>query len=117
NMYLDQHQEIAAVTDFETVIRLDKHDPRGYIGLGQARYRLGQYSKAIKAFKDARSLDKTNPVVHRGLMHSYLKAGKIKDVVKAYKRFTDDVDPKEVARFNNDSANEAILRLVKSQER
>lgn len=112
SLFLAQGEPVAAIADYETVIRLDRRNFDAYIGLGRARFERGNYKKAIKAFKDARSIDEQNPVVHQFLMLAYMADNDIDEVQKSYKKFAEVASSEDMARMKKDQTYSAVLRVV-----
>ena len=112
NLYLRRGEEIAAITDFDMVVRLDKRNLQGYLGLGEARYNQGYYKKAAKHFRDARSVAPNDPEVHQYLMLSYLAAGDYKQVKKSYEDYAESVSAEELAQFRSDPQYGAVMKIV-----
>ena len=112
NLYLSRGEEIAAIADFDMVIRLDKRNLQGYLGLGQARHDQGYFKKAIKHFKDARSLASDNPSIHRSLMMCYYRAGDFKQVKKSHEKFVKYVSEAELRAMRSDPSFAPVLRVI-----
>jgi tetratricopeptide (TPR) repeat protein len=111
-LYLARNEALAAVADFDMVIRLDKRNVDGYIGLGRARYNQGYFDKAVKHFKDARSIESDNPVIYQYLMLSYFGAGEFKEVRKAYDRFLKCASDDQVQQMQADSRFAPVFRIL-----
>jgi len=112
SLYLARNEAIAAVADFDMVVRMDKRNVDGYIGLGRARYNQGYFEKAAKHFKDARSIDSNNPVIYQYLMLSYFGAGEFKEVRKAYDRFLKCASDNQVQQMKADSRFAPVFRIL-----
>jgi tetratricopeptide (TPR) repeat protein len=112
SLFLAQSEPVAAITDYETVLRIDRRNFDAYIGLGRARFEQGNYKKAIKAFKDARSVDGQNPVAYQFLMLAYMADNDIDEVQKSYKKFAEVASSEDMARMRKDQTYSAVLRVV-----
>ena len=94
------------------VIRLDKRNLQGYLGLGQARHDQGYFKTAIKHFKDARSLASDNPSIHRSLMMCYYRAGDLKQVKKSHEKFVKYASEAELRAMRSDPSFAPVLRVI-----
>jgi len=112
SLYLARGEEIPAIADYETIIKLDKRNFQAYYGLGEARFGQGYYKKAIKYFKDARSLDQKDPSVYQFLMLSYMAADNVKQVRKTYDRFKKIASQEDIDRMRSDKRFSAVLRVI-----
>lgn len=113
SLYLEKGQDIAALTDFDMVVRLDKRNVQGHIGLGEARYNQGAYGKAIDHFKDARSITPEDPAIHQYLMLAYLADGDIKQVNKSYEKYLKYASEEEAERLKKDPEFSAVMQVIK----
>ncbi len=112
--YLAKKEELAAIADYELVTRLDRRNFDAYYGLGEARFRQGQYKTASKHFKDARSLEKDNPLPHQYLMLCYLAMDNIKEVKRSFEKFQELASEEQMARLQEDSRFSAVFRIVET---
>ncbi len=115
SLYLARGEQLGALSDFETVKRLDRRNSRAYLGLGEARFEQGNYNKAIKHFKDAKSLDSKNPVIYQFLMLSYMAIDKEKDVRKAYNKFVKVANDEELRKFKANKKYSAVQSIINEE--
>ncbi|HWR83716.1 MAG TPA: tetratricopeptide repeat protein [Candidatus Deferrimicrobium sp.] len=115
NAYLSKNEELAAAADYEAVLKIDKSNAQAHFGLGEARFRQGQYDRATKHFKDARSVDSENPLVYQYLMLCFLATDDLKQVKKSYERFREVASEQQVQQLHNDDRYAAVLRVVETQ--
>ncbi|MBD3402114.1 tetratricopeptide repeat protein [candidate division GN15 bacterium] len=112
SLFMAKGEVLAAIADYESVIRVDRGNYKAYFGLGEARYKRGNYRKAIDHFKDARSLDSEDPLVYQYLMLSYLGANDIKNLNKTYEKFTEVATQEQIDDMHQDATYSAVLRVV-----
>ncbi len=115
DIYLVRGEEIAAIADYDMVVRLDKRNLRAYMGLGQARYNQGYFKKAIDRFKDARSLAPEDPQVHRHLMLAYQARGDEKQVKKSYEKYLKYASDSDARRLQSDPKFADVMSIVSEQ--
>ncbi|MCB2201482.1 tetratricopeptide repeat protein [bacterium] len=115
SLFVAKGELLAAIADYESVIRVDRGNFDAYFGLGEARYKRGNYKAAIDHFKDARSLNSDNPLVYQYLMLCYLGDNDIKNVNKSYEKFVEVASPKDVDAMRTDSRYAAVLRVVEKE--
>jgi len=113
SLYLERGEDIAALTDFDMVVRLDKRNLQGHVGLGEVRYNQGSYKKAVKHFKDARSIAPKDPAIHQYLMLAYLGEGNIKQVNKSYEKYLKYASEEEANNMKTDPEFSAVMRVIK----
>lgn len=111
-LYMVKDQEIAALPDFETVLKLDKKNSEANYGLGIIRYNQKSYKKAIKLFKEALSLDEKNPMIHQYLMLSYYARNDKKNLKKAYSKFEKKVSTEQIDEFRSNAENYAVIQII-----
>jgi len=116
SVYLSKGEEIAAIADYETVVKLDRRNAQAYYGLGEARFNQGYYKKAIKHFKDARSLEPESPRVYQYLMLSYLAANDVKKVRKTFERFRKFASQEDLNHLFSDKKYSAIVSVISDKE-
>jgi tetratricopeptide (TPR) repeat protein len=112
-LFLEQGQDIAAITDFDQALRLDDKNLTALLGLGEARYNQGAYGKAIDHFKDARSISPEDPTIHQFLMLAYLADDNIKEVNKSYEKYLKYASEQEAERLKTDPEFSAVMRVIK----
>jgi Flp pilus assembly protein TadD len=100
------------VVDFERVVKLDKRNSKAYYGLGEARFRQGNYKRATDHFKDAKSLEPTNPLVYQYLMLCYMARSDFDEVKQTYEKFTEVASADEQLRFDRDRQFAAIREVI-----
>ena len=110
DLYLAKGEEIAALADFDAVLKLDKRNYQGYMGIGKARFQQANFKLAIENFKNARALNKQDPYLYQYLMLSYASLSDVKEVKKAYERF------QEIATENQRTAMAKDRRFVVALE-
>lgn len=115
SLFMAKGEPLAAIADYESVIRLDRGNFDAYFGLGEARYKRSNYKSAINHFKDARSLQSNNPLVHQYLMLCYLADNDIKNVNKSYEKFIQVASQQDVDAMRQDSKYAAVLRVVEKE--
>ncbi|MFZ1684432.1 MAG: tetratricopeptide repeat protein [Candidatus Zixiibacteriota bacterium] len=116
SLHIDRNEEIAAITDYESVLKIDKHCFAAYYGLGQARYGQGNYKEAIRHFKDARSESPDNAELYQYLMLAYMGDDDLKGVKKSYEKFKELANKDQLSRLQGDKRYDAVLRVVSSDE-
>lgn len=73
----------AAVNAFKKLIEAYPDDTEGYIGLGHAYERLGNYDEAIAAVQKAIALDPRDPLAYTSLSICYQRKGLIPEAEDA----------------------------------
>ncbi len=111
-LYMVKNEEIAALPDFEQVLKLDKKNSEANYGLGVVRYNQKSYKKAINLFKKALSLDEQNPLIHQYLMLSYYARNDKKNLKKAYSKFKKNVSTEQISEFRSNAENYAVIQII-----
>lgn len=73
----------AAVNAFKKLIETYPDDTEGYIGLGHAHERLGNYDEAIEAVQKAIELNPKDPLAYTSLSICYQRKGLIPEAEDA----------------------------------
>ncbi len=115
SLFVAKGELLAAIADYESVIRVDRGNFEAYFGLGEARYKRGNFKAAIDHFKDARSLRSSDPLVYQYLMLCYLGDNDIKNVNKSYEKFVEVASQEDVDAMRSDSKYAAVLRVVEKE--
>ena len=76
----------AAVNAFKKLIETYPDYTEGYIGLGHAYERLGNYDEAIEAVQKAIDLDSSDPLAYTSLSICYQRKGMIPEAEDAMAR-------------------------------
>ncbi len=111
-LYMVKNQEMAAIPDFEEVLRIDKKNSQANYGLGIARYNQKSYKKATKLFKEALSLDESNPIIHQYLMLCYYARDDKKNLKKAYTKFEEKASNDQIDEFRSNAENYAVVQII-----
>jgi Tfp pilus assembly protein PilF len=114
DLFLTQGQEIAALADYEQVIRVDKKNFEAHFGLGRCRFDQGNYKQAEKHFKDARDIDSKATTTYEYLMLCYQQLDRLKDLKKTWEQYKSLADPADVKRLKLDSRFAAAIRTVET---
>ncbi|RMD99812.1 MAG: tetratricopeptide repeat protein [Calditrichaeota bacterium] len=78
--------DLAAITEYQKAIELDRKYAPAYNNLGYAYRRLGQYDKAVQAFKQYIALLPDEPNPYDSIADLYTKMGKYEEGIKYYKK-------------------------------
>jgi tetratricopeptide (TPR) repeat protein len=114
-LYLAKGEEIAALADFDAVVKMDRRNHLAYLGMGRARYQQGNYKLAVDHFKDARSVNKDDPEVYRWLMLGYMGINEFKELKKAYDKFQELASDSQKRELKTDKRFTAALEIIKRQ--
>lgn len=115
-LHMARQEEIAAIADYEAILKVDKRSARAHFGLGEARFAQGNYKQAIKHLKDARSEDPNDPVIYQYLMLCYFGDDDLKNVKKSYDKFKETATQEQLSRLEQDRAYSAVLRVVQNEQ-
>lgn len=113
DLFLAKSEDIAAATDFDAVLNIDKRNYQAYYGLGQARFRQGQYKSAIEHFKDARSINRDDPFVYQYLMLCYMAVNDHDEVKKSFEKFNELASDNQKRELMNDKRFAAAIEVAK----
>lgn len=84
--FLDEGDNEAARWEFEDYISKNAGESSGYVGLGKALARLGDYGDALRAFETAVQLDPRSSETHCGMGSAYSYLGMFAEALEAYKQ-------------------------------
>jgi S1-C subfamily serine protease len=88
-LYFIDNEEYEKVLPYlEIVIKIETPSLKewAYFGIGFCYDRLGAYTKAIEAYKQAIRIDPDNVDVYYEMAHAYVNIGRYKDAIEAYKQ-------------------------------
>ena len=108
----ENYRDIAAIADYEAVVSLDRRNVKAYMGIGEARYNLGNFKEAIDNFKDAQKLDPNNAEIYEYLMLSYLGDNDIKNVRKTFEKYRKMVSEDQLAQMNTQEKYRLLMQVV-----
>jgi len=86
--FMDKEEYEKALPYLEIVIKTETPSLKewAYFGIGFCYDRLGAYTKAIEAYKQALRIDPDNVDVYYEMAHAYVNLGRYKDAIEVYKQ-------------------------------
>ncbi len=86
--FMDKEEYEKALPYLEIVIKTESPSLKewAYFGIGFCYDRLGAYTKAIEAYKQALRIDPDNVDVYYEMAHAYVNLGRYKDAIEVYKQ-------------------------------
>jgi tetratricopeptide (TPR) repeat protein len=115
--WMDQGDYRPAIVDFDAALDQDSKFYPALFGAGICEFKMGDYKRADKYFKNAYKINKDDPYLYQYMMLNYLAKDDIKKVRKIYAEFKDNGSAKDLAEFKASPKNEPILRLIKEEDR
>ena len=85
-IYLNDGEIELAKKQFNAVVSKEMHNFTGWFYLGVSYHRLGEYQKALQAFKKASELNPQSASVHNNLADTYLRLNRLKLAEKEIER-------------------------------
>jgi S1-C subfamily serine protease len=86
--FMDKEEYEKALPYLEIVIKTETLSLKewAYFGIGFCYDRLGAYTKAVEAYKQAIRIDPDNVDVYYEMAHAYVNLGRYKDAIEVYKQ-------------------------------
>jgi tetratricopeptide (TPR) repeat protein len=103
---------MGAIADYESAVRIDENNSDAHFGLGKARYKRGNYDRAIENFERCRKLAPHNLAVYHYLMLAYVANNDTKKVKRTYDQFADVATENDITELRNDPNYAAVVRIV-----
>lgn len=86
DLFRDRGDHPRAVRHYRMALQQQKHDPAGWVKLGNALYRLARYRKALAAFDQAIALKRDLAAAHNGRGAALLALKEVDPAVEALRR-------------------------------